>query len=50
MTQCRILESDTITWKKYRLLSRDIADCAESVKKVRTSVQVRGIVMGVADD
>ncbi|KAJ6585470.1 hypothetical protein B0H19DRAFT_1227885 [Mycena capillaripes] len=26
--------------KKYRLLSRDIADCAKGVKKIRTAVQL----------
>ncbi|KAJ7859903.1 hypothetical protein B0H13DRAFT_2355886 [Mycena leptocephala] len=38
--QCRILETNTFTWKKYRLISRDIADCAKGVKKIRTTVQL----------
>ncbi|KAJ7921294.1 hypothetical protein B0H13DRAFT_1866896 [Mycena leptocephala] len=40
MIQCRILETNTFTWKKYRLLSRDIADCAKGVKKIRITVQL----------
>ncbi|KAJ7490487.1 hypothetical protein FB451DRAFT_1361352 [Mycena latifolia] len=37
----RILETnETFTWKKYRLLSRDISDCAKSVKEIRTAVQL----------
>ncbi|KAJ7859904.1 hypothetical protein B0H13DRAFT_1901261 [Mycena leptocephala] len=38
--QCRILETNTFTWKIYRLLSRDIADCAKGVKKIRITVQL----------
>ncbi|KAJ7859905.1 hypothetical protein B0H13DRAFT_1901262 [Mycena leptocephala] len=33
-------EETTFTWKKYRLISRDIADCAKGVKKIRTTVQL----------
>ncbi|KAJ6583943.1 hypothetical protein DFH09DRAFT_1075560 [Mycena vulgaris] len=40
MIQCRMLETNTLTWKKYRLLSRDIAECAKNVKKIRTAVQL----------
>ncbi|KAJ7835616.1 hypothetical protein B0H13DRAFT_1913485 [Mycena leptocephala] len=40
MIQCRILEMNTFTWKKYRLISRDITGCAEGVKKIRTTVQL----------
>ncbi|KAJ7921295.1 hypothetical protein B0H13DRAFT_1866897 [Mycena leptocephala] len=38
--QCRILETNTFTWKKYRLLSRVIADCTKGVKKIRITVQL----------
>ncbi|KAJ6585435.1 hypothetical protein B0H19DRAFT_1250267 [Mycena capillaripes] len=40
MIQCRLLETNTFNWKKYRLLSRDIADCAKYAKKIRTTVQL----------
>ncbi|KAJ7835626.1 hypothetical protein B0H13DRAFT_1913495 [Mycena leptocephala] len=40
MIQCHILEAKTFTWKKYRLISRDIADCARGIKKIRTTVQL----------
>ncbi|KAJ7835505.1 hypothetical protein B0H13DRAFT_1913543 [Mycena leptocephala] len=40
MIQCRILETDTLSWKRYRALSRDIGDCAKGVKKIRTTVQL----------
>ncbi|KAJ7133591.1 hypothetical protein C8R44DRAFT_870963 [Mycena epipterygia] len=40
MIQCRMLEVDTLTWKKYCVLSRDIAEYAKSVKKIRTAVQL----------
>jgi hypothetical protein len=39
-------EETTFTWKKYRLISRDIADCAKGVKKIRTTVQVRACIIG----
>jgi hypothetical protein len=45
MIQCRLLETETLGWKKYRLLSRDIAHCAMGVKKIRTTVQVRAANM-----
>ncbi|KAJ7430781.1 hypothetical protein FB451DRAFT_1198684 [Mycena latifolia] len=35
----RMLETTSLTWNQYRLLSRDISNCAKIVKKVRTSVQ-----------
>ncbi|KAJ7490493.1 hypothetical protein FB451DRAFT_1165849 [Mycena latifolia] len=38
--QSRMLETNTLTWKKYRLLSRAISDCAKSVKEIRTAVQL----------
>ncbi|KAJ7133567.1 hypothetical protein C8R44DRAFT_900200 [Mycena epipterygia] len=31
---------DTLTWKKYCVFSRDIAECAKSVKKIRIAVQL----------
>ncbi|KAJ7489421.1 hypothetical protein FB451DRAFT_1362307 [Mycena latifolia] len=40
MIQCRLLEANTVTWKKYRLLSRDISDCTKKVKEIRTAVQL----------
>ncbi|KAJ7133596.1 hypothetical protein C8R44DRAFT_730723 [Mycena epipterygia] len=40
MIQCRMLEVDTLTWKKYRVLSRDIADCSNSIKKIQIAVQL----------
>ncbi|KAJ7133587.1 hypothetical protein C8R44DRAFT_870960 [Mycena epipterygia] len=40
MIQCRILDADTLTWKKYRGLTRDIAECVKTVKKIRTRVQL----------
>ncbi|KAJ7740255.1 hypothetical protein DFH07DRAFT_839372 [Mycena maculata] len=40
MIKCHSLESGTLSWKKYRLLSRDIAACAKEVKKIRTVVQL----------
>ncbi|KAJ7441437.1 hypothetical protein FB451DRAFT_1441351 [Mycena latifolia] len=38
--QSRILETNTLTWTEYRLLSGDISDCAKSVKEIRTAVQL----------
>ncbi|KAJ7490499.1 hypothetical protein FB451DRAFT_621152 [Mycena latifolia] len=38
--QSRMLETKTLTWKKYRLLSRDISDCGKSVKEIMTAVQL----------
>ncbi|KAJ7133579.1 hypothetical protein C8R44DRAFT_977682 [Mycena epipterygia] len=41
MIQCRMmLEVDTLTWKKYRVLSRDIAECAKTIKNIGTTIQV----------
>ncbi|KAJ7133577.1 hypothetical protein C8R44DRAFT_730707 [Mycena epipterygia] len=41
MIQCRMmLEVDTLTWKKYRVLSRDIAECAKTIKNIGTTVQL----------
>ncbi|KAJ7490529.1 hypothetical protein FB451DRAFT_1165884 [Mycena latifolia] len=36
MIQSRMLET-ALTWKQYRLLSRDISDCAKIAKKIRSS-------------
>ncbi|KAJ7490505.1 hypothetical protein FB451DRAFT_1389290 [Mycena latifolia] len=36
MITCRILETERLTWAKYRLFSRDIAQCIRSVKAIRT--------------
>ncbi|KAJ7606574.1 hypothetical protein DFH06DRAFT_1486818 [Mycena polygramma] len=38
--RCNILESNALTWKKYRLVSRDIANCIKGVRKIRTAVQL----------
>ncbi|KAJ7496524.1 hypothetical protein FB451DRAFT_197668 [Mycena latifolia] len=38
--QCCLLETTTLTWNKYRMLSRDISIWAESVKKIQTAVQL----------
>ncbi|KAJ7430780.1 hypothetical protein FB451DRAFT_1198683 [Mycena latifolia] len=38
--QSRMLETNTTTWTEYRLLSRDISDCAKSAKEIRTAVQL----------
>ncbi|KAJ7490459.1 hypothetical protein FB451DRAFT_1513064 [Mycena latifolia] len=40
MIQCRLLETTTLTWKEYRLLSRDISDCFKNVGKIRTAVEL----------
>ncbi|KAJ7490576.1 hypothetical protein FB451DRAFT_622273 [Mycena latifolia] len=40
MITCRILETERLTWGKYWLFSRDIAQCIRSVKAIRTSVQL----------
>ncbi|KAJ7141476.1 hypothetical protein C8R44DRAFT_974973 [Mycena epipterygia] len=40
MIQCRILETDALTWTKYRVLSQDITDCAKIVKNIRIAVQL----------
>ncbi|KAJ7490508.1 hypothetical protein FB451DRAFT_1552205 [Mycena latifolia] len=40
MIQCRLLETNTLTWKKYRILSRDISNCAKDVEKILTAVQL----------
>ncbi|KAJ7141141.1 hypothetical protein C8R44DRAFT_726784 [Mycena epipterygia] len=38
--QCRILETTTLTWNKYRVLSGDIAECAKMAKNIQTAVQL----------
>ncbi|KAJ7690341.1 hypothetical protein B0H17DRAFT_1201691 [Mycena rosella] len=40
MITCRMLETKRFTWKKYRLFSRDVAECAKNVKSIRTAVQL----------
>ncbi|KAJ7274007.1 hypothetical protein C8J57DRAFT_1467063 [Mycena rebaudengoi] len=39
MIRCRILETSTVTWNKFRQLSQDIAECEIDVKKICTAVQ-----------
>ncbi|KAJ7490504.1 hypothetical protein FB451DRAFT_621190 [Mycena latifolia] len=36
----RMLETNTLTWKTYRLLSRDISDCVKKAKKIQNTVQL----------
>ncbi|KAJ6565126.1 hypothetical protein B0H10DRAFT_2239113 [Mycena sp. CBHHK59/15] len=36
----RMLESEHITWKEYRLLSQRIFECKEGVRKIRIAVQL----------
>ncbi|KAJ7490574.1 hypothetical protein FB451DRAFT_1389355 [Mycena latifolia] len=38
--QYRLLETTTFTWKKYRILSRDISNCARHAEKIWTAVQL----------
>ncbi|KAJ7490490.1 hypothetical protein FB451DRAFT_1513125, partial [Mycena latifolia] len=38
--QSRMLETNTLTWTEYRLLSGGISDCTESVKEIRTALIV----------
>ncbi|KAJ7438236.1 hypothetical protein B0H11DRAFT_2358962 [Mycena galericulata] len=38
--RCRMLETDKLTVKKYRLLSSDIETCAKEVKSIQTAVQL----------
>ncbi|KAJ6623604.1 hypothetical protein B0H10DRAFT_2213291 [Mycena sp. CBHHK59/15] len=38
--RCCILESEHITWKKYRLLSKRILECKQDVRKIRITVQL----------
>ncbi|KAJ7490470.1 hypothetical protein FB451DRAFT_1389257 [Mycena latifolia] len=38
--RCRMLETLTLTWKQYRILSRDISNCAKDLEKIRTAVQL----------
>ncbi|KAK7048728.1 hypothetical protein R3P38DRAFT_1876348 [Favolaschia claudopus] len=38
--QCRILDSNTLAWKKYRLLWGEVSETAKKVKKTRTTVQL----------
>ncbi|KAJ7690329.1 hypothetical protein B0H17DRAFT_1134362 [Mycena rosella] len=37
---CRLLETETLTWKKYRTLSHDISGCTKNLKKIQTAVQL----------
>ncbi|KAK7022147.1 hypothetical protein R3P38DRAFT_3538577 [Favolaschia claudopus] len=39
MIQCRILNSRTLDWKTYRLLSRDLRQSTEKVKEIVIAVQ-----------
>ncbi|KAJ7490494.1 hypothetical protein FB451DRAFT_1361356 [Mycena latifolia] len=36
----RMLETNTLTWKTYRLLSRDTSDCVKKVQKIQNDVQL----------
>ncbi|KAJ7792375.1 hypothetical protein B0H13DRAFT_2394004 [Mycena leptocephala] len=40
LLKCRILDSDEeqFSWKKFRMLSKDIAECAKHVRSIRTEV------------
>ncbi|KAK7022152.1 hypothetical protein R3P38DRAFT_1110270 [Favolaschia claudopus] len=38
--QCRILDSNTLTWKKYRLLWGEVSETTKKVKKTRTTIQL----------
>ncbi|KAJ7490519.1 hypothetical protein FB451DRAFT_1513171 [Mycena latifolia] len=38
--QSRMLETTALTWKKYRLLSRDISICTKNIKEIQTAVQL----------
>ncbi|KAJ7441438.1 hypothetical protein FB451DRAFT_1569265 [Mycena latifolia] len=40
MIQCQVLKTNTLTWKKYRLLSRDISDCVKKVEKIQNDIQL----------
>ncbi|KAJ7490458.1 hypothetical protein FB451DRAFT_1220127 [Mycena latifolia] len=40
MIHCRVLETSTLTWKKYRPISRDISVLTKKVKEIRTAVQL----------
>ncbi|KAJ7490463.1 hypothetical protein FB451DRAFT_1552179, partial [Mycena latifolia] len=40
MIKCRLLETTTLTWKKYRLFSRDISDCVKIVMNIQTTVEL----------
>ncbi|KAJ7474051.1 hypothetical protein FB451DRAFT_1466540 [Mycena latifolia] len=40
MIQCRLLETNTLTWKKHRLLSHDISVLTNKVKEIQTAVQL----------
>ncbi|KAJ7701151.1 hypothetical protein B0H17DRAFT_1128440 [Mycena rosella] len=37
---CRLLEAETLTWKKYRTTSRDISGCTKNLKKIQTAFQL----------
>jgi hypothetical protein len=37
---CSALAAEKPTWKKYWFLKRSVAECANSVKSIRTAVQV----------
>ncbi|KAJ7133497.1 hypothetical protein C8R44DRAFT_977632 [Mycena epipterygia] len=39
MIQCRVWGTGRFTWKKYRLLSNDIAKCSGKIKTIRAAVQ-----------
>ncbi|KAJ7115168.1 hypothetical protein C8R44DRAFT_855270 [Mycena epipterygia] len=39
MIQCRVWETGPFTWKKYRLISNDIAECSEKIKTIHAAVQ-----------
>ncbi|KAJ7701152.1 hypothetical protein B0H17DRAFT_1195438 [Mycena rosella] len=36
----RLLETESFTWKEYRLCSRNISDCTKNVKQIRTAIQL----------
>ncbi|KAJ6567817.1 hypothetical protein B0H10DRAFT_1965209 [Mycena sp. CBHHK59/15] len=42
----RMLESEHITWKEYRLLSQRIFECKEGVRKIRIAVQLTVVAEG----
>ncbi|KAJ7115160.1 hypothetical protein C8R44DRAFT_794144, partial [Mycena epipterygia] len=39
MIQCRVWETGCFSWKKYRLISNDIAECSRKIKTIRAAVQ-----------
>ncbi|KAJ7496491.1 hypothetical protein FB451DRAFT_1207903, partial [Mycena latifolia] len=38
--QCRVLETEEMTWGKYRLFSRDTTECTTRAKAIRTTVRL----------